>query len=130
MSEMRDEELSGKMIVTQDGRDLGEVAGLIVDVARWRVTGLKVKVRRDRLDDLRLKRPLIGSASIDLPIDQVQAVSDRVVLRAPLDELIFTGGDRTDEQQPPPSADAASPKPAEDGEDQIRISAKDLLGDD
>lgn len=98
MAEMSNNELAGKMIVAGDGREVGEVDDVYIDVVQWRVTALGVRLRREVLDELHLRRPLLGSQTIRLPVEQVGAVSDTVVLKPPLADVTFFGGTPAGEQ--------------------------------
>ena len=106
MSETTSARLIGKTIVAQDGRDVGEVVAVHVDVKRWTVTALGARVRRDVIDELHLKRPLIRSPTIVIATDQIRAVSDAVLLATTVADLQFSGGEPAEEEQPPKDDDA------------------------
>ena len=91
--------LIGKKILARDGLELGHVDSLIVDTDTWQVTALGVKVARDKLEQLNLKRKLVGSQSVVVPTSEVAAATDVVMLKGPLSELSFGGGaqDKADE---------------------------------
>lgn len=91
--------LIGKKILAQDGLELGHVDSLIVDTETWQVTALGVKVARDKLEQLNLKRRLVGSQSVVVPTSEVAAATDVVMLKGPLSELSYSGGaqDKGDE---------------------------------
>jgi sporulation protein YlmC with PRC-barrel domain len=90
-------ELAGKLVVSQDGREIGEIDALYVDVDTWRVPAIKVKVRKEVLEDLSLRRPWIGTQVIRIPTAQVAGLTDTVVLGVPLAELSFVGGEPEDQ---------------------------------
>lgn len=89
---MNDHALTGKPVVSQDGRDVGAVAGLVLDVDKWSVRYIEVRLSRDSHEDLNLKRPLIRSQVIQVPVQHVSGVSDTVVLSSELEDLAFIGG--------------------------------------
>jgi len=96
MRVMNNNVLNGKRIVTQDGRVVGEIESLFVDVESWRVTDLSVKVRKDVLEELKLKRPFIGTQIIRIPTDQISGTSDQVVLRPAFSGMTYEGGEAED----------------------------------
>ena len=99
---MTESQLSGRRVVSQDGHVLGEVTGLIVDTGTWRVIQLAVHLRRQSLEPLRLKKPVLGSQTIRLATDDISGVGDAVVLKQRRDELSFAGGEELREEPAPP----------------------------
>ncbi len=85
-------ELRGKMVVAQDGRHVGEVDAVEVSTDAWKVLGLHVKVRREVLEDMHLKRPMMGTQTVLVAPDQVSGLGDVVVLTSGLAEVQHTGG--------------------------------------
>jgi hypothetical protein len=65
---------------------------MIVDVDTWRVVSLEVKLDRQALQDLELKRPLLGTQTVLVPTSQLAGASDVVVLKAELEKMEFCGG--------------------------------------
>jgi sporulation protein YlmC with PRC-barrel domain len=92
MREINSADLNGKTIVSQDGRRIGRVESVFVDVDNWEVSAVEVKLRRDKLQALELRRPLFGTQTIRIPTDQIAGVGDTIVLRTKLTELSFIGG--------------------------------------
>lgn len=85
-------DLIGKPIVSQDGREIGRVEALHVDVKCWSVASIGVKVSKDVLEELNLKRPFIGTQIIQIPTGQVSGATDTIVLKSELSALAFVGG--------------------------------------
>ena len=106
------EQLTGKGVVSQDGMDVGDVASFVIDPESWKVLSVVLKVDRDALDTLKLKRPLLGSQRILVPVSEVSGVGKSVVLKSKLSELTFFGGEPA-EEAPVAVVDASA---AEDGE--------------
>ena len=92
MREINSQHLNGKTIVSQDGRQIGRVDAVFEDVDSWEVSALGVKLRRDKLEELELRRPLVGTQTIRIPTDQIAGVGDSIVLRTKLTEISFIGG--------------------------------------
>jgi sporulation protein YlmC with PRC-barrel domain len=116
MSRMKFSELSGKDVISQDGRDLGEVADVVLDVSGWRIDALVVKLARDLLESFHMKRPLFGTQTIQIPTSQVSGVGDKVILHKTLEELTALAREelRRDSPKSAPKAEPAkgeSPKP-------------------
>ena len=96
MAVMTNYELSGKRVVSQDGRVIGEIESLHIDVETWKVIALGVKVRKDVLDELSLRRPFLGTQVIRIPAEQISGASDTVVLKPPFSGVTFEGGEGRD----------------------------------
>jgi sporulation protein YlmC with PRC-barrel domain len=92
MPELSSKDLEGKKVFAQHGRDVGTVAGVDIDLATFRVVYLEVKLRREVLESLNLKVPLLGSQSIQLGVEHVSAVTDTIVLKATVEELAQLAG--------------------------------------
>lgn len=80
-------DIIGKQVLTRDGREIGRVQTLQIDPETWRVMSIGVKVARERLEDLDLRRPLLGSQSILVPTGEITAVADVVMLSRDLPGL-------------------------------------------
>ena len=87
MNEIKYSELSGKGVLTQDGREVGEVSDCVVDHGSWDVVTLVVKLERELLEEFHMKRPMFGTQTIQLPTSYVSGVGDKVVLQKKLEEL-------------------------------------------
>ncbi|HJL16269.1 MAG TPA: PRC-barrel domain-containing protein [Sandaracinaceae bacterium LLY-WYZ-13_1] len=99
MSEIKFSELEGKGVLTQDGREIGEVTDCVVDHAQWSVLTLVVKLERDLLEQFHMKRPMFGTQTVQLPTSYVSGVSDKVVLHKKLEELTTIVREKAEEQQ-------------------------------
>lgn len=85
--EMPVADLTGRMVITSDGHTLGDVADVVIDVDRWAVVALRVRLLTAATNELELKKPWFGSARITIPVEQVRGLSDTVVLRASFEQL-------------------------------------------
>ncbi len=113
-SEIDFSDLSGKKVLSQDGMEVGEVASFNLDTERWDVLSLVIKVDRDVLDTLNLRRPLIGTQKIIVDISEVSGVGTSIVLKSRIDDLPFSGGEPADKRAKPRASAArdASKTPA------------------
>ncbi|HLU65328.1 MAG TPA: PRC-barrel domain-containing protein [Kofleriaceae bacterium] len=98
MATMNQGQLVGRRVVSQDGHVLGEVSSLLVDTASWRVVEVSVKLRKEAVAPLRLKKRRFGSQTVRVPAEEISGVGDAVVLRHRRDELALIAGG-----EPPPA---------------------------
>jgi sporulation protein YlmC with PRC-barrel domain len=91
---MTEGQLVGTRVVSQDGFVLGDVAGLVLDTDSWRIAEIAIRLRRESLEPLRLRKKKIGSQTVHLPSEEISGVSDAVVLKHRRDQLtLVTGGE-------------------------------------
>lgn len=88
----KDSDIRGKRVITNDGHMIGYVDTLVVDTETWRVERIGVRLERDKLDALKLKKPIVGSQEIKLAVREIAGVRDEIVLRHKLSEVDFAGG--------------------------------------
>jgi sporulation protein YlmC with PRC-barrel domain len=81
------ETLSGKEVVSSDGRALGHLKDVEVNTTSWKVTGLVVKLNRDVLEDVHLKKPFVGSQEIVIATAHVSGLSDKIILAKGIGEF-------------------------------------------
>ncbi len=82
-------ELLGTKVLSQDGRDIGEVAGFEIDVAGWSVVALQVKLKRALLVEMGVKKPLVGAPTVSVAVEAVSGMGDSAILRAAFADLGF-----------------------------------------
>jgi len=87
MSRMKFSELSGKDVISQDGREIGQVSDIALDSSGWRIDTLVVKLERDLLEAFHMKKPVFGTQTIQIPTSHVSGVGDKVILHKKLEEL-------------------------------------------
>jgi sporulation protein YlmC with PRC-barrel domain len=97
--------LLGIKIIGQHGREIGVVSDMFADVETWQLQSLEVKLHRETLDDLKLKRTWLGTQTVRVPVTEISGATDYLVLRSTLEEMDFSGG-----------KPAATALPAEKGE--------------
>ena len=88
MTDIRYTELHGKGVLSQDGRELGEVDDLVVNYETWQLQALIVKLERDLLEDFHMKKPMFGTQILKVSTGFVSGVSDKVILHKTMGELI------------------------------------------
>jgi sporulation protein YlmC with PRC-barrel domain len=76
-----------KKVVTADAFVLGEVHSAEVDMNTWVVTHLYVNLNDEAAGELGFEVPFLGRVTVCLPVENVKAVKDTVVLGKTLDEL-------------------------------------------
>lgn len=94
MSSLMSSNLEGKKVFAQQGREIGVVHAVDFDTTSFRVKSLEIKLKRELLDELQLKVPLMGSHSVHVGVEHVQAIADAVMLVPSVDELkVLVGGE-------------------------------------
>ena len=80
-------ELEGRGVITSDGREIGDVADIVLDHESWIVEAIVVKLERDLLEDFHMKRPMFGTQTYQVPTSYISGVGDKVLLGKKLEEL-------------------------------------------
>lgn len=93
MNETMVNSLIGMKIFGQHGREIGVIADISVDLESWQLQTLEVKLNRQTLDDLKLNRPWFGSQTVHVPVSEISGATDNLVLKTPLEEMEFSGGE-------------------------------------
>ncbi len=97
--------LVGLSIIGQHGREIGVITDMLADIETWHLQSLEVKLNREALDDLKLKRPWFGTQTVQVPVSEVSGATENLVLKNPLEEMVFSGGEPVDAA--PPAVDDA-----------------------
>lgn len=84
---IEDGKLRGKKVITADGREVGEIGTLEIELEGWKVQWLELKLLRDVLEALKLKKPLFGSVNARLAPERIRSVTDNVVLTVDFEQL-------------------------------------------
>ena len=84
---LEDGKLRGKKVITADGREVGEIGALEIELDVWKVQWLELKLLRDVLEALKLKKPLFGTVHARLAPERVRNVTDNVVLTIDFEQL-------------------------------------------
>ena len=84
---MKVSKLNGMSVITSDAYTLGEVSGAHADINKWNITNLDVELTKEATAELGLKKPLLGSVTVCLPISAVKKVGDVIALNKSLLDL-------------------------------------------
>ena len=84
---MNVKEMRGRLVVGAGGRSIGLIHDVEFDVVGWRITQLVIKVEAGAVVDLGLKKPLWTRALLTVPVGDVQATSDNLVLKITIEDL-------------------------------------------
>jgi sporulation protein YlmC with PRC-barrel domain len=80
-------ELFGKKVITQDAFAIGEVDGVEFDIQKAIVTHIRVDLSKEGANELKFKKPFLGSVIICIPLSLVQAYGHVINLNVPLANL-------------------------------------------
>lgn len=114
MNESKVTNLIGMRIIGQHGRDIGLIADMSADVETWQLQTLEVKLNRATLDELKLKRPWFGTQTIHVPVGEISGATDNLVLKCPLEEMEFSGGESAADDAPTEETAQAGASRADD----------------
>ena len=78
---MKVKKLNGLKVITLDAQNLGEIAGAQVDTDTWTITDLEVKLNKEAIQEMGLKKPKLGSLTVCLPITYIQNFGDVITLK-------------------------------------------------
>ena len=81
-----DDKLRGKKVLTANGRHIGEVVALEIEMDAWQVSWFDVKLLRDVLDELKVKKPLFGTQTARIAPRHLKSVSDAVLLALDMEQ--------------------------------------------
>ena len=85
---MEFKEIEGKEVIGKLAHLIGKVSEIVFDTNTWKITHICVDVDKNIVETLGLKKPMLGSAKATIPIEMVEAISDRILLKnASMDEL-------------------------------------------
>ena len=72
--------IGGKEVISQDGKVIGKVRGLAVN-EDWSIRGLNLRMSSKVIEPLGFKRPLIGRLKKEVKVNDIQALSDKLMLK-------------------------------------------------
>jgi len=80
-------ELNGLKVVTTDAYTIGEVDGIEFDIQKATITHIRVDLTKEAANELRFKKPLLGSVIICVPLNFIQAYGHVINLNVPLTQI-------------------------------------------
>ena len=84
---MKYEEIVGKKVIDKKARLLGKVYEVEINEKDMKITYFYLDVDKDAVNDLGLKKPMIGSVKAVFPTEMVDAMSDSILLNGTISEL-------------------------------------------
>ena len=79
--------MNGMKVITADAFTLGEVDGARADIETWQITHLDVALTKETTSELGLKKPILGSLTVCLPVTAVKKVGDVIALKMSIMEF-------------------------------------------
>jgi len=79
--------LFGKNVVGEDARVIGESTGAQIDLPRWLITHIQVKLTDEVTRELGYKKPFLGSVEVLLPVGFIKAIGDLISVNKNIKEL-------------------------------------------
>ena len=77
----------GKKVIDKKARLLGKVYEVEINTKDLKITNFYLDVDKDAVNDLGLKKPIIGSVKAIFPAEMVDAISDSIILNGIIGEL-------------------------------------------
>ena len=77
---MKVSKLNGLSVITDDAFTLGEVDGAQASTVTWQITHLEVDLTKEATKELGLKKPVLGSVTVCLPVTAIKKVGDVITL--------------------------------------------------
>ena len=75
-------------VLTTDGRGIGQMTGIKVDVNTWTIQAVVIRLDKAVLDELNIRKPIFSTPSISMPVNIVSKVSDVVQLNVAFGNLL------------------------------------------
>lgn len=79
-------ELRKKEVISSDGHIIGTIQSVIITEEKV-IISLAIKIKNKMVKTLGVKKPLFSSLYLDVKIEDIKAVEDKVILKYPLEEL-------------------------------------------
>ncbi len=87
MTIIKDTELTGKRVITDDAADVGTVGDIYVDVYDWHITRFDLRVEKGYVERLGAEGRMLRRSVIPVRTHMVRAVGDVVHLKDSLEDL-------------------------------------------
>ena len=79
---------SARNVLTTDGRRIGQMTGIRIDITTWTVQAIVIRLEKAILDELNIKKPIFSTLTVSMPVNLVSKVSDVVQLKAEFASLM------------------------------------------
>jgi sporulation protein YlmC with PRC-barrel domain len=79
-------ELMKMEVISADGKVIGTVDDVAI-TDKWAITGFTLKLDKDVATSLGKKSPMLAALKLEIGVDQVKSIGDKVVLWKPVHEL-------------------------------------------
>ena len=73
--------MHGLKVISLDAQNLGEIVGVQVDTNAWKVTDLELKLDREAIKEMGLKKPKLGSITVCLPVTYIKQFGDVITVK-------------------------------------------------
>jgi sporulation protein YlmC with PRC-barrel domain len=78
----------GKRVICKKARQIGVADNIVFTPDReWKVPYIEVKLDKDAVDDLNVKKPLLSSPTVRMQTPDVKTIGDMIMLKIDIDEL-------------------------------------------
>lgn len=78
----------GKRVICKKARQIGVADNIVFTPDReWRVPYIEVKLDKDAVDGLNVKKPLLSSPTVRMQTPDVKTIGDMIMLKIDIDEL-------------------------------------------
>jgi sporulation protein YlmC with PRC-barrel domain len=78
--------LESRDVITDDGRLIGVLKGILVDTTAWTVPQLVVEVNKNVLDEIKMQKPMLSTFAVNvptLPTNYFKKIMDDLNIRKP-----------------------------------------------
>ncbi|NLI74360.1 MAG: hypothetical protein GX369_06290 [Euryarchaeota archaeon] len=79
--------LDERDVITSDGRLIGQLKGAWIDTNNWSVSSLIIDLKKESVDELNVKKPVLKAARINLSTNHVKRVADVIQLNVDMSGL-------------------------------------------
>jgi sporulation protein YlmC with PRC-barrel domain len=81
-------DILGKRVICRKARQIGVADNLIFTPDReWKVPYIEVKLDKDAVDDLKVRKPLLSSPVVRIQTTDVKTIGDMIMLKIDYEEL-------------------------------------------
>jgi sporulation protein YlmC with PRC-barrel domain len=84
---MQAKKMHGLKVISLDAQNIGEIIGVNVDTNTWKVTDLEVKLNKEAVEEMGLKKPKLGSVTVCLPVTYIERFGDVITVKQTQKEL-------------------------------------------